>query len=437
MLERDVARDAAELLDDPGGAGGAEAALERRHAADHALDHEDILALAVLLAPARVGAGLGAGGERAHRTERGDRTGDLGRDLAGERPGRRAARAAAVLAAERHHRRPRARHAPLGRHDAGEELGEQRRVDELAGAVAPLQLEAAEVGLEIARGLVAIVAVEGERLEDDALERLGQVGRVLARRRDGAGLHLIERLLSTAGEERARAGELVEHDAGGEHVGAAVDRLAAPLLGRHVRELALHHALFLVDVARARDAEVDDLHRAVPRHQHVLRGDVAVDDAERLAELVGLAVRVVEALGHLLHDVRREPVGDAALLSRAILEQAEDVEPLDVLHRQEVRVADRAEVEDLDDVRVIEPERDLGLVDEHGDELARARVRGMDLLDDQGLGQALRDGGAREIDLGHPTGADLPNERVFTELFHHRRAPGPARPIIAEEVRDA
>ena len=63
------------------------------------------------------------------------------------------------------------------------------------------------------------------------------------------------------------------------------------------------------------------------------------------------------------------PVGQADARLRRLLEQAQEVHALDVLHREEVRVADGAEVEDLDDVRVVEAERDLRLVDEHRDEL--------------------------------------------------------------------
>ena len=147
-------------------------------------------------------------------------------------------------------------------------------------------------------------------------------------------------------------------------------------------------------------------------------------DAERLPELVGLAVRVVEPLGQLLHDVRRQPERQALAGLGGLLQQAQQVDALDVLHREEVRVADRAEVEHLDDVRVVEAERDLRLVDEHRDELAAPRVRGVDLLDHQGLGEPLRDLGAREEHLGHATGADLADQRVFSELLHPRRTWG-------------
>ena len=94
-----------------------------------------------------------------------------------------------------------------------------------------------------------------------------------------------------------RPGEdLPEDDAEGVEIAAAVDDLAAGLLGRHVPELALEDPLLLGEEARARDPEVGDLHRPLEREQDVLRAHVAVHDVERLTRLVLLLVRVVQAL---------------------------------------------------------------------------------------------------------------------------------------------
>ena len=67
---------------------------------------------------------------------------------------------------------------------------------------------------------------------------------------------------------------------------------ALRLLGRHVRELALElpGARRRQLARRARDAEVAEARAAVDADQHVLRRDVAVHDAERLAVVV-LAAR--------------------------------------------------------------------------------------------------------------------------------------------------
>ncbi len=176
-------------------------------------------------------------------------------------------------------------------------------------------------------------------------------------------------------------------------------------------------------VARAGDAEVDDLHGAVPGDQDVLLRDVAVDDTQRLSELVGLSMRVVQAFGDLLHGVGAQAERKGDLLLRRLLQQAQEIHSLDVLHGQEVGFAHGAEVEDLDDVGVIEAECDLGLVDEHRDELPRAGKRWVDLLDHQLLVQPLRNGGAREENLGHPPRPDSSDELVFAELLHDRGAP--------------
>jgi hypothetical protein len=183
--------------------------------------------------------------------------------------------------------------------------------------------------------------------------------------------------------------------------------------------------------SRAGDAEVDDLDRAVPGDEHVLRRDVAVHDPELLAVLVGLAVRVVEPLGHLLHDVRGEPVGDAAADLGAFLHEPKEIDPLQVLHGEVVGLRDVPEIEDLHDVRVVQAERDLGLVDEHPDEVLGAGEGGVDLLDDQELGQPLRDGGAGEEDLRHAAGAEPADQLVFAERLH------PAYIIQESEARTA
>jgi hypothetical protein len=309
----------------------------------------------------------------------------------------------------------------LERHHRGQEVRQRGRVDQLAEAWPHSSWNRPRSADQLARGRVAVVRWNASARMTMRSSAVGTSGTAS---RSGAIAPALT--CSRASLPRpANSGRPVTSSCSTmpalQHVGAAVDRLAARLLGRHVRELALDDALVLGDVARPGDAEVDDLDRAVPRHQHVLRGDVAVDDRQRLAELVGLLVRVVEALAELLDDVGGEPVRDAAPLLGAVLQEAQQIHPLDVLHRQEVGVADRAEVEDLDDVGVVEAERDLGLVDEHRDELPALGVGRVDLLDHQRLGQALGDGGAREEHLGHASGADLRDERVFTELLHRQR----------------
>ena len=97
---------------------------------------------------------------------------------------------------------------------------------------------------------------------------------------------------------------LPQHDADREQIGAMIDRGAARLLGRHVRELALEDTL-----SRARrracclgNPEVDELHLAVVADEHVLGAHVAVDDTQRRAIEISEGVRVLEARQHVGQD---------------------------------------------------------------------------------------------------------------------------------------
>ena len=63
------------------------------------------------------------------------------------------------------------------------------------------------------------------------------------RRRNLAAEHLSERLAVGIAAEQPSAGEpLPEHNAGGKHVGASIDRVAADLLGGHVCRLSLEQS---------------------------------------------------------------------------------------------------------------------------------------------------------------------------------------------------
>jgi hypothetical protein len=155
-------------------------------------------------------------------------------------------------------------------------------------------------------------------------------------------LHLLEGGEVALADEEPLAGEqLVEHDAHGEDVAASVDRQAPHLLGRHVAELALEDArLRLAGLARGLgDAEVDELHLAVVRDEHVLRRDVAVHEVEVAAGGVLLVVRVVEALADLHGHVAGHGHGHGlAALARPVEDRAQ-VLAVHVLHGDEVRAS--------------------------------------------------------------------------------------------------
>jgi len=79
---------------------------------------------------------------------------------------------------------------------------------------------------------------------------------------------------------------------------------ALRLLGRHIRELALElpRARGRQLARRARDAEVAEARAPVDSDEDVLRRDVAVDDAERLAVVVLELVGGVEPREHVDDD---------------------------------------------------------------------------------------------------------------------------------------
>ena len=141
------------------------------------------------------------------------------------------------------------------------------------------------------------VEIARQRLADDLLE-LRLHFRVLRGDRRHLGLaHQLDRLVVGLAVEQALAGEqLVQQDADGEDVGAAVDLLAAGRLGRQVAELALDHARVgrLELRGRLGQAEVHQLHLAALGDEDVGRRDVAVHDAELAPVLrVGDVVRVL------------------------------------------------------------------------------------------------------------------------------------------------
>ena len=159
----------------------------------------------------------------------------------------------------------------------------------------------------------------------DVLVRRGDVRRVFPQDR-------VHRLGGRVAAERALARQhLVEDRAEREDVGARVGGLAAHLLGRHVAERAQHDARAPCRrsaaggsspaspprVRQLRQPEVEDLDAAVLRHEHVLRLQVAVDDA--------LLVRRGQAVGDLHGEVDglagREPAAGQSAAQRLAFEQ--------------------------------------------------------------------------------------------------------------------
>ncbi len=323
----------------------------------------------------------------------------------------------------------------------GEVLGEQglheRAERDRRYLEALLPREGLELDLQRLRRRRPSGGLARERPHDDRGER-GRV-RTLARPARRLG-RLADDLVQDVEVVRRREGrlarrELVEDRAEREHVAARVELFASALLGRHVGELALERALLRLRalVRPLRDAEVRNLDGAVVRHEDVRRRDVAVDDVERLAAGAALFVRVVQAgrrRGDDPDGVRqrkwrrlpRRAVGGRVGDLRLRLHELAQVRAEHVLHREERRLAVRADVVDLGDVRVRERRREARLVEEHAQQLGLEGVLRQDALDDDELLETFdADAGQpREVDLGHAPDGEPPDELVAAELLAAR-----------------
>ena len=258
---------------------------------------------------------------------------------------------------------------------------------------------ALEVGLHLLGALVARRRVLRERAHHDHVEVARDVAADL-RRRLGRRRQVLHRDLDrrVAVERRLAGEELVEDDAERVEIGALVDLGAARLLGREVLRRADDRArLGHLARAGARDPEVGHLDAAFAVDEDVVRLDVAVDDPVPVRE-----ARARRGSGaRTRRDVdRRRAAADDELLQRA---------PVEVLHRDVVRVLGLAAVVDRDDVRMVERGGVLRLAAEPLDELLVVRVAVVEDLDRDAAAELLI---LREVDVGHPAGAELADDLV-------------------------
>ncbi len=88
---------------------------------------------------------------------------------------------------------------------------------------------------------------------------------------------------------------------------------------------------------------------------------------------------------------------------------------LHVLHDDVVALLARADLEDGDDVRVVDPRGEARLLEEHLDELGLAREVGVKALDRDEALKAADAGEAPEVHGGHPAGRELGDELEAVE----------------------
>ena len=148
----------------------------------------------------------------------------------------------------------------------------------------------------LGRGGEAILGPRRQRLAADLHQRRRRVGPHRLQRRDLAARQRRQDLdLAHAVPQPPPAEHLEQHRADGEDVAAAIG-VPGELLRRHVVGAPLEHAGLGLErrVARLGDAEVDDLGVPLEGEEDVVRADVAMHEAERLAVEAGELVRVVE-----------------------------------------------------------------------------------------------------------------------------------------------
>ena len=236
-----------------------------------------------------------------------------------------------------------------------------------------------------------------------------------ARRDDRVAEDLRERLALGLALEEALAGErLPQHDGRRVDVDGARELASRELLGRHVRELALDLAVARdLDAARGlRDAEVEHARDAVGADEHVLRGDVAMDEVERSPRsfFASCAAWRPWRKPHMIDAAMRGGHVLALLARRA--KQLRERLAVDVLHDEEELAVGRDDVDRRDDVRVLDARGEARLVEEHRDELGILGELRMQPLDRDGAREADRAEQAAEVDRRHAAGGDLVVERI-------------------------
>ena len=246
---------------------------------------------------------------------------------------------------------------------------------------------------QLVGGRVTAVQIAGKAMMQDVVELVINPRIQRAEVGDGLVQDAAARFLGGfALEEVPSQQEVRQHHPDGEKVGTLVGDLKIGLLGAHVIGLAGDDFAFLVGqkAARLGHAEIGQLHVALEGDHDVFEADIAVDDAQRLAVLVGLGVRVGQAAGHAAGDEHGEFTRQYALFISQLPGELFEIHAADQFHGDEINAIGLAEMIGLDNVRVDQVGDELGLADEILDEHLLARVIGADDLDGNALHEIAR-----------------------------------------------
>ncbi len=137
-------------------------------------------------------------------------------------------------------------------------------------------------------------------------------------------------------------------------------------------------------------------------------------EAEETPARVAALVHVVESLRDAVRDGQRRLQRHGPGVARA--QQRPDVASVHVLHDEEVLAVDLADVDDVDDVRMVEGRGEPRLGEEHLDERRVLGEVGKDELQHARLLEAGDAEGLREVELGHAAAGEATSEDVAADL---------------------
>jgi hypothetical protein len=152
----------------------------------------------------------------------------------------------------------------------------------------------------------------------------------------------------------------------------------------------------------------------VVRHEHVLRRDVAVHDAERGSVVIGELVGVVESGQGIGDDAQLGADGEHVPVPQPGADATERLS-VQVLHDDEVLAIVLAHFVRLHDVRVIEARGEARLVEEHTEQIRFFGEPAPRLLHDDELVETCQSLGDRQIHPRHAAPTDLRDEAVLPE----------------------
>lgn len=201
---------------------------------------------------------------------------------------------------------------------------------------------------------VASLGFELQRAHYNWIQDLRHVSR-FGRGRNCSVEDLIDcRRIRLAVEQPPAYQRFPEHHARCVYVGAAIERLAEDLFGRHVSR-------FTLDLARARprgarfglgDSKIGDSRDAVQTDQQILRRDVAVNQSEGLPVVVTQFMSGVQTRECVDDNAKQQGFGDALVSGEQSTDPLGQAHPFDVLHYEVERVT-IADLECADDVRMM------------------------------------------------------------------------------------